>query len=73
MSILCEWERPDCKNGTRDQYHNTQCHILTDCNFPNRDECPFFVKNKDYVPDAYDVYVKSLEEKDETLRRHNTD
>lgn len=59
MSIICDWGHPDCQNGSKDIRNGYlfRCHILTDCDFPNRKDCPFYKRDKAYIPDGHDTYI----------------
>ena len=64
MSILCNWKHPDCKNASKDRFHQIKCHALTDCYFPERKDCPFYKKNEKYTQDALDKQLYNDIKKD---------
>lgn len=45
----CTWKHKDC--FAYDTDNNGNCDALSDCDFPNRKDCPFY-KHKSLVPDA---------------------
>lgn len=46
----CKWNHPDC--FAFDENDNGNCDALSDCDFPGRDDCPFYKPDSE-VPDAH--------------------
>lgn len=59
MSCMCEWYHPDCKNAVKETSSRIRCFALIDCEFPNRDDCPFYKPDKTYKFDVVDLYMQN--------------